>query len=72
MKGKQMEFNQYYVLTKDVCIHLGEHTNKNNAELKGIDRHNIHQAESYFILTEDELLSLVNDISNAINGVEVF
>ena len=67
-----MEFNQYYALTKDACIHLGEHQNKTNAESKGIDRHNIHQAESYFILTEDELLSLVNDITDAINGVEVF
>jgi len=67
-----MEFNQYYALTKDLCIYLGEHQNKNNAELKGIDRHNLHQAESYFILTENELLSLSMDIAEAINSVEVF
>jgi hypothetical protein len=72
MKGKQMEFNQYYVLTKDVCIHLGEHQNKNDAELRGIDRHNIHQVASYFILTEKELLSLSMDIAEAINETEVF
>lgn len=67
-----MDFNQYYALTKDACIHLGEHQNKGDAELRGIDRYNLHQAQIYFILTEDELLSLATDISNAIHGVEVF
>lgn len=67
-----MDFNQYYALTKDACIHLGEHQNKNDAELQGIDRYNLHQAQIYFVLTEDELLSLATDISNAIHGVEVF
>lgn len=68
----KMEFNQYYALTKDACIHLGEHQNKTDAELKGIDRHNIHQAKIYFILTEKELLSLSMDIAQAIDSVEVF
>jgi len=67
-----MDFKFYYALTKDACIHLGEHQNKGDAELRGIDRHNIHQAKVYFILTEDELLSLANEISVAITGEEVF
>jgi hypothetical protein len=67
-----MDFNQYYALTKDACIHLGEYQNKSDAESKGIDRYNIHQAQTYFILAEDELLSLALEIQNAINGVEIF
>ena len=67
-----MDFKLYYALTKDACIHLGEHQNKNDAELQGIDRYNLHQAQIYFILDEHELLLLANDISNAITGVEVF
>lgn len=67
-----MEFQQYYALTKDACIHVGEHQNKSDAELRGIDRYNIHQAQIYFILTEHELLSLSMDIAEAINEAEVF
>ena len=67
-----MDFKHYYGLTKDSCLYLGEHPSKKDAELRGIDRYNLHQAQIYFILTEDELLSLATDISNAINGVEVF
>jgi hypothetical protein len=65
-------FFQYYALTEDACIHLGEHQNKGDAELRGIDRYNIHQAQTYFILAEDELLSLAIEIQSAIDGVEVF
>lgn len=67
-----MEFQQYYALTKDACIYVGEHQNKGDAELRGIDRYNIHQAQIYFILTEHELLSLTMDIAEAIDSVEVF
>ena len=67
-----MDFKLYYALTKDACIFLGEHQNKSDAELRGIDRYNIHQAQIYFILTEHELLSLSMDIAEAINEAEVF
>jgi hypothetical protein len=67
-----MDFKHYYALTKDTCLYLGEHPNEKDAELRGIDRYNLHQAQIYFILTEDKLLSLATDISNAIHGVEVF
>ena len=65
-------FMHYYGLTKDSCFYLGEHPSEKDAELRGIDRYNLHQAQIYFILTEDKLLSLATDISNAIHGVEVF
>jgi hypothetical protein len=67
-----MDFKHYYALTKDACLYLGEHQNKSDAELRGIDRYNIHQAQIYFILAEDELLSLALEIQSAINGVEIF
>jgi hypothetical protein len=67
-----MDFKHYYAVTKDACLYLGEHPNEKDAELRGIDRYNLHQAQIYFILTEDKLLSLATDISNAIHGVEVF
>jgi len=67
-----MDFKHYYALTKDACLYLGEHTNEKDAELRGIDRYNIHQAKVYFVLAEDKLLSLALEIQNAIDGVEVF
>ena len=67
-----MDFKHYYALTKDACLYLGEHPNEKDAELRGIDRYNIHQAKTYFILTEKELLSLSMDIAEAIHGVEIF
>jgi hypothetical protein len=67
-----MDFKHYYAVTKDACLYLGEHPNEKDAELRGIDRYNIHQAQTYFILAEDKLLSLALEIQSAINGVEVF
>ena len=67
-----MDFKHYYALTKDACLYLGEHLNEKDAELRGIDRYNLHQAQIYFILAEDELLSLALGIQSTINGVEVF
>jgi hypothetical protein len=67
-----MDFKHYYAVTKDACLYLGEHPSEKDAELRGIDRYNIHQAQTYFILAEDKLLSLAIEIQSAINGVEVF
>jgi hypothetical protein len=67
-----MDFKHYYAVTKDACLYLGEHPNEKDAELRGIDRYNIHQAKVYFVLAEDELLSLTMDIAEVINGMEVF
>jgi hypothetical protein len=67
-----MDFKHYYAVTKDACLYLGEHPNEKDAELRGIDRYNIHQAQTYFILAEDKLLSLTMDIAEVINGMEVF
>lgn len=67
-----MIFKHYYALTKDACLYLGEHQNEKDAELRGIDRYNLHQAKVYFVLAEDELLSLAMDIAESIKNVEVF
>jgi hypothetical protein len=67
-----MDFKHYYAVTKDACLYLGEHPNEKDAELRGIDRYNIHQAQTYFILAEDELLSLAIEIKNTVDSVEIF